>query len=434
MSARAYMRGIARSLREFCGKALGIDEIRSSQTLILVAWVLLFGWFLEFSTWIHFGDFTVNAVSEGRHLCWPFFQECGEWYFLTQPPLGNTHALAYAVLFALLVAAGLALARRKFLAVHGIFLLFFLWEMFVMGMSMRLAVNYWYFHALYAALFLFSRERLFVLRLGAVMLYFLSGILKLNAGWIQGTYFTSLRDGLYFIPDALIPLATNGVIILELVIVWFLFSSRRSVRYAVLALLSVFHTYSVVYVGYTYPAVAFPMVLVLFLPMDRVLVSRELLRRAAVGVGILCAVLLAHIAYYATYGFQPFSLEGNKLRMYMFDANYQCRSSATFMYADGSSRALTSDSYYAKYRCDPYAHWFYFNQLCGERGGPESVRWTFDSSVNGSPFFRIIDVADACALPYRPFGRNAWIRVPGEELVPIVGYPEKNEYRPESSP
>ena len=406
-----------------------IVEFQESKTLQGIAWALIVGWFLEFSTWWRFSDFTINAVQEGRHLCWPFFQSCGDWYFLTLEPLGNTQGLMYAFLFALLVSAGYLLIKGRYTAVHALFLLLFFWEMTVLLMSMRLAVNYWYFHVFYAALFLFPFGKLTLLRLGAVLLYFFSGILKLNEGWVDGAYFKALSEGLYLVPNALIPVATNAVIFMEMALVWFLLGKERIYRMVVLALLFVFHVYSVVYVGYVYPSIVLPVVLILFLSDEKSISLRKIFYKKVAGPLLLSLFFVIHVIPYAIEGNAHITGEGNKYGMYMFETNYQCVSSAMFHYTNGEVEEHVSESHYAIQRCDPYTHYFYFKQLCAANGNIDSIEWDFDTSLNGSDLFRIVEVENACELRYKAFQHNKWIQPSFDGLEP-VGVVTKNNYRP----
>ncbi len=417
-------------LKQRIARIFHTSEIANSNSLYIAAWVLLFGWYLEFSFWSQYSDFTRNAVMEGRQLCWPFFQSCGSWYFLTVPPLSNLQGAVYALLFALLVWAGFLLIRHRFEAVYALFLVFFAWETLVMLMSMRLSVNYWYFHFLYAALFLFARYKLQFLRVGAVLLYFLSGLLKLNESWLSAGYFNALQDGLYFIPHALMPLATNSIIFMELVLVWFLFYPDRRVRLSVLGVLALFHTYSAVFVGLRYPSIVLPMVLALFFAGEQAPWSWKPLKYLFAGGLILLLVCAVDAVPYTIPGPSRVTGEGNKFGVYMFDSNYQCTSVATTHYKNGTSEVATSTSTYSIQRCDPYAVWFYLKQLCLLNPDITSTVLTFDTSVNGSPFMRIVDTPNACALSYKPFTHNSWILIPGVDQVEQTGLPQKNLYRP----
>ena len=78
-------------------------------------------------------------------------------------------------------------------------------------------------------------------------------------------------------------------------------------------------------------------------------------------------------------------------------------------------------------RCDPYEYFTRIKQRCEKNSYIERIALEFDHSINGGPFYRIIDERDVCELEYKPFSHNEWIKLPGE--APIVGYPLKDNYR-----
>ena len=406
-----------------------MEEIEASQTLQIAMWLLLLGWYLQFAQWVRFSDFTINAVEAGRHLCWPFFQGCGDWYFLSSFPHVNTHGLFFAVLLGLLGLVSFFLIRRSYTYAHMVMLFFFVFEIAVLLLSMRLAINYWYYHALMAALFLLPAAKLTLMRFGVVLLYFLAGTLKLDDGWLQGNYFKALSEGLYFVPDTLIPLATNGVIVMQLFFVWFLLSPNKTYRYTALAIFSLFHLYSSLYVGYLFPTVTFAMVLVLFISNEKRVPIRELLRRGKRGPAILLLVIAISLIQYVIPGDARITGEGNRLGMYMFEANYQCSSRMVVYGREGEILSEdTSETFSSNQRCDPYAHFFYFKQLCAQDSNIQRIAWTLDTSINGGDFMRIVDEEDACALEYRPLQHNAWIKTPEFDEVEIIKPAQPNRY------
>ncbi|PIR83814.1 hypothetical protein COU18_02405 [Candidatus Kaiserbacteria bacterium CG10_big_fil_rev_8_21_14_0_10_51_14] len=411
-------------------RMFAVDEIERSRTLQLAGGVLLLGWLLEFQNWSRFPDLSVNAVRDGLHLCWPWFQGCGDWYFLTMGSLGYSQQVFYAGLLGLIVLGGVALVYRRFSYAHAIFLTLFTWEVIGIVLSYRMAVNYWYIHILFGAMFLFARGKLAFLRIIAVVFYFFAGIIKLDSSWLSGKYFSALSDGLYLFPDAFIPVATNAVVLMELALVWLLLSSRREYRLSVLAILFVFHVYSAIYVGFTYPTIVLPMVLVLFLSREETPFRPNVIGKSVVGTFIVVAFAASHLVPFLIEGDVRITLEGNKYGNYMFRANYQCESKANFVYSDGRIEERDSTSFFANYRCEPYGHFFYFKQMCISDDTIERIGWTFDTSVDGSPLQRIVDVEDACSLEYKAFSHNEWIRLPGKDEVEVVGIPAKNRYLP----
>jgi hypothetical protein len=115
-------------------------------------------------------------------------------------------------------------------------------------------------------------------------------------------------------------------------------------------------------------------------------------------------------------------MEGYQYGLGMFDANHQCRVEVV---ADGREPfVLTSRS--ATFRCAPYESWARARQrYCKEGDQSMAVQYRHDASLNGGPFYRIVDTQNLCGLAYSFWGGNSWIKTPNEG-APIVGYPRPN--------
>jgi hypothetical protein len=169
-------------------------------------------------------------------------------------------------------------------------------------------------------------------------------------------------------------------------------------------------------------------------------------------------IFLILIALYQLLGFvvtpnRFLTLEGHRYGMYMFEANHQCKYTVT-TYATGEAQnsdwsglqctgmyCLTHASTVSKdgqivitrsgesasawNRCDPYEMWSRIKYQCAAQN-VERVSMQFDHSINGGPFYRIVDEPSICDLTYKPFSHNDWIKVPPES--PVVGYPVQNQY------
>lgn len=404
---------------------LSVHEVVQSTPLKATAVILIFGSYLQFATWWRFADFTTNAVTAGKHLCWPFFQSCGDWYFLSIFPSTDTHGAMYMLLFVLLLFTGKAAYEGKWNTVMSLMLVCFVWEMTVMIFSMRLTVNYWYFHAFYMALFLFSRNKLAWLQVGAASLYFFAGVLKIDPSWIYGSYFTGLQEGLYGFPNALIPFATNAVTILELVGPILLLTQKQTIRTMTVAVLCVFHAYSTIYVGYLYPFIAFPLVYVLFSQPDRP--TMRALKERGAGMYIIAILIIIHILPSLIPGNARITQEGNRYGMYMFEANYHCRADMQITHANNTTEDKTLSTDLANKRCDPYAFYFYAKNACAREPGAR-IKLTVDSAINGDPFYRIVDTPNACALTYSWYKHNNWIKRPEYGEAAKLETPPKNRY------
>lgn len=411
-------------------RPFGIDEIAATPVLQWMVGVSLVGHVLTFFDWAKTRALSVEAVAANVHTCWPHFQRCGDLAFLHSLPQGHSQAAFYAVLFAISIGCVLAMAARRWGLAWLLLLTLFVWKVLVLFvLSMSYLGNYHYFHSGLTFLLLFPRHKLWFLRRGLVTLYVLSAAVKLHEGWVLGTYFSALVTGLPFVPDALIPFATNGVILLEMVVAPLLLSPRPRVRAgAVLALLG-FHFYSMLFVNWLYPAMCIPPLLVLFGPAHRLAIRAPFVRGTAAGWITLAGFVAFQAVPIAIPGDEKLTLEGHGFGLYMFEANHQCISRVHLMRGDAIVADLTSVSEAAHDRCWPYRQWFTLRRVCEEnRGKIDRIAWTLDHSINGGPFWRIVDERDACALDYRPFAHNGWIREPGDGAVPVA-YPVKNFYQ-----
>lgn len=407
-------------------KLFSIREIEEHTILQWVFGATIFSYFLAFDQWMRSAALTTDAVARGAHVCRPYFQSCGDWYFLRALPEGYTQNIFYMALFATLVASVYFLARKDWVKAHAALLPSFLWHgTGVFLLSDIFVANYEYYLFFFAFILLFFSHKEFFLKLTVVFFYFLSTAAKLHESWILGTYFSALKTGLPLFPDWSIPFWTNLVIFMEMIGAWFLLSSRPLLQRGALAFFVAFHLYSGLFVWFRYPATVLPTILILFGPMYRK-TPVPLDRRAIPGWLLIIAFFFAQLTPLMIPGDEKLTLEGNKYGLFMFEANHQCVSSTRVVRANGESAESRLEGISARDRCDPYWFWFRLQTRCKERG-VERIEWTLDHSINGSPFLRIVDEQNACALSYKPFSHNAWIKTEKDNPV-IIGYPVENIY------
>lgn len=421
---KGHLKVPPRTLSLFLRRLFGVDEIEQDRLLQLIFWQLLMGFVIAFSEWFGQGYGTINKIANEAYLCWPHFQNCSSLYVLASPPYGYSHELLYAALFCLILASAILAYLRRWPEALGLMLLMGIWKAFVFFfVTHEIPANFEYFHTPFVFVFLLARQKKFFLRYLLVGLYFLSAKVKFDEGWIYGTYFSSLQLGLPFVPSALVPIVTNFVILLETLGSWLLLSPRKPLRLGVLGLWCLFHIYSVLLVGYRYPLLCLPLVLILFFELDDARPRVWNLRHVLVSALLILVFALHFIPNFIS-GDEKLTLEGYKYGVFMFDANHQCLSTLTVKNKDGSEQRIESNSYTAMNRCSSYSKWFNAQLRC-RRPEVQSIHWTFDHSVNGAPFRRIIDLADVCREKFSAFSHNEWIRSSAEE-APVVAYPEPN--------
>jgi hypothetical protein len=389
-------------------------------------WVLLFGFFLSFNEWFGGQQVTVQAAQAGLHICLPYFQDCGRFYFLRGWPDSYGQSIFYAALSGTLALSALAAWRHRWDLAHALMLPAFAWKLiFLLVLTYQSHVDFEYFHLPEVAVFLFARQREYFVRRVFVTVYLMAATMKFDESWIVGNYFSSLTAGLPLFPRWSIPLVTNAVALFEIVSPWFLLSGRRRARLTAVGLWSVFHLYSIILVGYRYPAHCLPMLWVLFLPDPRPEDSAPRFRAAdAVGWALIALLFLLTAVPQLHPVDRLYTLYGKKFGVGMLVANYQCLSTERVHFDDGREERGHSASRAAMHRCEPYRPWFRLRQKC-MRPDVRTIEWRFAVSVNGGPFYTVVDTADACALTYHAWGDNAWIKGPSRG-APIAGYPGPN--------
>ncbi len=434
-----------------------IDEIKNQPILQWVFGGLLLFLYAIFSTWANSSNMTVETAARGAAECWPYFQECYRYFFLHALPDGYSQTTFYMGLYGIMIAIVWAMWRQKWSIAHALMLMLFVWEVLVvLVLSYQDGAPYNYYHIALMATLLLVPHKEYFLKLVFVFLYFLSVTVKIDSTWILGTYFTSLENGLPIFPDALTALFTNIVMFMQMVGCWFLLSRRVILQRLAFVYFVVFHMYSGVFVLFLYPTVTIPSLLILFGPMYRH-TPIPFDKKTFGGIILLILLSVFQLLGFLAPGDRRMTLEGNRFGMFMFEANHQCVVTVT-TYGErlpsipdsetpaGTAcrgfycmvRAQTSiqggvtaqklryESGSAWNRCYPYSWWSRQHTRCIYNPAVERISVQIDHSINGGPFYRIVDAQNICDLPYRAFGPNEWIKSPPE--APLVGYPVKNSY------
>ena len=437
-----------------------IREIEESAVLQWAFGAILFFFFLTFQAWDNNYSITVEAAKTGGALCWPYFQSCTNLFFLHSLPYGYSETTFYMLLYGVMLLVAYCMWRKMWASAHALMIVLLAWEMFIgFVLSYDIMGPYNYYHVIFTLIILFFPLKEYFLKLAFVLCYFLSVTIKFDPGWDLGTYFSTLQLGLPLIPRELIPLATNIVIFMQVVGAWFLLSSRRILQRIALAFFIFFHLYSGIFVAYIYPSISLPLLIILFGPMYRYQAPPR--SKLSIAGWIFMALLLVwQLAPYTVEGDRRLTLEENRIGMFMFEANHECR--ATITVYESTDATTTSDnvtqstpgsfcsdtmcmtqkdvhvqsgektieeqfeSGSAWNRCDPYTFWYEYQSVCQEPG-VQKVSFVFDHSIDGGPFYRIVDLENLCDVSYKPWGHNDWILLPPQ--AQIVGYPVEDNYR-----
>ncbi len=387
---------------------------------LLVGYMVRFDYRLD--SWIMNQATTVEGVAQGQQLCWPWFQNCADWIVLSTLPYGYSQPILFMVLFGMMAGAVYAMYRGQWALVHGALLILLIVRLYFMAIHYGYKTNQDYYQTIFTLVFIFAAHKRFFLQLALVLLYFASTSPKIHETWILGTYFSTLQTGLPIFGRGLEPIWTNLLIIMEMLGAWWLFSSHRWLQRAVVTAFATFHIYSGILVAYLFPLFVLPPLLILFGPLFKPIHQPPLDRRALFGWLVMGLMLFGQAVPKLIPGDEKLTMEGTFYGQYMFDANHQCLVNASLdKYSVYNMMSQASHK-----RCDPYEQLFRVQQGACRRLGNPPIKFIIDHSINGGPFYRIVDEANACALRFNPWGRNAWIK--DTDTAPIVGRALQNTY------
>ncbi len=410
------------SLKTYAERIFHISEVHESRTLQLFYIALIASFTISFHSWNGAG--LTDPLSSST--CLPHIEDCQvykEIFPLSAQPSGYSENIWYVFLFIILVGTSVAVYRKQFIYAHIGILLLFLWKAYIVfGISTLSVGNYDYYDIALAFIFLFAGNKLFFLRLVFVLMYFLSSTVKIHDGWIVGTYFTSLSNGIPFFSTSFLPIITNLVTLLQIIFCWFLLApkSSRLFKFALFEFL-LFHFYSGTIVAYRYIISSIPPLVILFGHATDVSYKKG---KSWVGFGFILCLFLVQFIGHLIPGDQKLTLEGNRYGFYMFDANHQCIIHATYDDAMGGTITRSTISTKSRYRCEVDMILQQQQRMCVNN---PSITLQILHSINGGPFYKIVDEKDMCSLTYRAFEKNSWIM--GEyDALESFGYPIRNTY------
>jgi hypothetical protein len=437
-------------------RVFNIHEIEEQPILQWMFGALLFYFFVSFSVWIRRDYTTVELAKQLGATCWPFFKHCGDFYFLHALPYGYSQNILYMCFYAIMVFIVYLMWRKRWVYAHMLISLLLCWKLYVIGTNYLSEGPYDYYHIFLLIALLYIPHKEYFLKVTFVWMYFLSATIKFTPAWVLGTYFSSMVTGIPLVPSWAIAIATNIVIFGQVIECWFLLSKNYYLQKISFWYAIFFHVFSGILVGYDYPSVSLPPVAILFGPMYRH-TPTPFKKTALWGWALIACMGFFQLLGFSIPTDRFLTLEGNRLGMFMFEANHQCVVTVTTLSsrildtksdfespagtpcsgfyclvkrstnasATSSMRTLRYESATAWNRCDPYEWWSQLQDNC-QASTTERIGFTFDHSINGGPFYRIVNLPNICAVDYKPLQHNDWILLPPQAR--IVGYPVQNWY------
>ena len=359
---------------------------------------------------------TKAQVLSNSAVCPPYFQDCLSLYVFDVPPDGYSQNIVLAGIGGLVFLALFFLYTRDFVRFsYCIAIPLFCKILIVYFLTYLVPGNYNVLGIFFGLILLFSIHKIFFLRILMVSFYLCASVLKVHSGYLTGTVFSSLALGLPLVPDIVLPYV--GIIFLLICIIppLCLLAPSKRIRLVALFILTVFHVYSASVVGQRYVVLVLPILWLLFYFKEESFVCNKQYLKDWGGIIIISCMLLLQCLPLFIQGDERLTGEGYRYGYYMYDGNHQCVSTKKIVLDNGEIRNLVWENKKAMFACDPYEEWYKIKRWC-DLEKVRNIEWTYDHSLNGAPYRRIVDVKNACELTYHPFSHNEWIREDGATI------------------
>ena len=174
------MRTFAQKVSAIYRRLFSIGEIETQPILQWMFGASLFYFFVSFGRWIADSSITVEAAERGNAVCWPFFQNCTDFYFLHLVPFGYSQSTLYMIFYGMMVLMVYLMWKKDWVQAHALMLALFLWKLFVISMSFTISGPYDNYHIILTSMLLFVPHKEYFLKLSFVIMYFVSATIKFS--------------------------------------------------------------------------------------------------------------------------------------------------------------------------------------------------------------------------------------------------------------
>ena len=398
-----------------------IAEIAADPVLRIYGGALAFLHVLSFLTWQTVQPLD-NILGSGKTaICWPFFENCGAYRFLSS---AGVDYVLWLYLALGLVSVVLFIPKRLLPYAYWMLLAINLFKILIWLQDYRLRLNQHYMALFVSLIFLLLPNKRRLLQYQIVAFYFWAGTLKLNREWLSGAALYNKPLG---VPVELIPQACAYVLILELFIVFGLFSKNRWIFWSTFAQLILFHVTSWTVVGFFYPSLMFA-ILIIF-PLARLFAPQETtpsLSRLFSGYepvstfGFLLIFSLLQTVHWFFPGDTAVTGEGRLFALHMFDARIVCAAQVTLHGTNGQAKEVPlTVPLTVRIRCDPIVYLSLGNSLCRtyqKRDGFADLDLLLQSRRSTDKDLQpVVDVKNFChsGITYDLWRPNSWIQKNG---------------------
>ncbi len=386
-----------------------IDEIQADRALGFYGAVLALTHVLAFLHWELVHPARMMLSNELIPICWPFFENCHEWRSLDAPSV----RILLWLYGALAIACAGAFLHKRFVrpAAIGLGILMLL-ELLIVFQDYRLRLNQHYMAVWVTAVFLFTPDKRRLLRFLIVAFYVWAGVLKLDPAWLSGE---ALRGQLpaFVRPSLLVP-ACWYVVLLELFVVFGVFSKNRWIYWTTLGQLALFHLASWPIVNFYYPVLMLGLLAIFPLSRSISVEARPSTswRAASIVVGSFSILQLVPRAFP---GDPALTGQGRMFALHMFDAKVSCRGVAVIHRPGGKTEPMALNARLpTRIACDPIVYFNFARGICRARSRDPSfvdLDLLLRSRRGRDPPIDVVNIPSFCSsdVTYDVWRPNEWI-------------------------
>lgn len=384
------------------------NELAANRNLQFFFLFSIFISIFTFSEWRANGFLSSQSVDSFTHVCPPYFQSCDIFYIFGTLPESYDLNILYFFLGIFIFVSIFYFFKTSWRIALLWFIPIVIFKLAMVYLLSYSAIgNYTVIEGVAALIIIFSKNKVFFLKILLSFMYLASAMSKLYPSYLEGNLFKALSAGMPFVPDLLLsflPFLLITSLLLVSILIWHPHEGIRSVAFGAIVL---FHLYTMTLVGYRFPLVSLMLILVIYFSSFESF-SLPKLFSSKPTLFVMSILIAFQLIPLVIKGNEHITGEGERYGLYIFNTNKQCAYIATIQYRDGSFAELADSNTFALSRCDPYTTWFTLKQRCLNTT-VDTISLKYSVSLNGANFRIVVDEVDVCRLEYSAFKHNDWL-------------------------
>jgi hypothetical protein len=386
-------------------KIFHTEELSSSLALRILGALLLMNVIISFIYW---GDM-IYALAESHKdfaICWHDWDGCAKARIFSESGISSLRLIslgaAFGGLFLFLFNTAIGVATLCLAVAFAGKAFFHLQDFQFMG-------NPHYIYNIAVLIFLFARNKATAMKLFVVIVYFTTGLLRLNSEWLGGY---ALGPVAKWEMGPILTAAAFGIAFLELFLSWVLFSTNKILYWVTVALFAIFHFYSFWVVDYYFPVLSFSLLSIFIIDgwNQKFFAPKEVKQIGVPALAILSCFCVLQVIPRIQPGDTAITGEGRSISLNVFDTYPQCY---FLMVAENKKQfaelPFDTDQWSPRTRCEPLLFLREAQRQCGDH---ENITISMLSRrSNSKAFTQICWAENICTQPphLKSIGFNSWI-------------------------